>query len=220
MSRDFDNAAETERVRRNQDRNAPRYDRQIAFFERVLFGDGRRWVCEQARGQVLELAVGTARNLAYYPGGVTVTGIDLSAEMLAIGRGRAQELEKSADLRLGDAQALEFADDGFDTVVCTLGLCTIPDPRTAVAEARRVLRPGGRILLLEHVRSPSPPIRIVQRLLEPLSVRFAADHLTREPLDYVVSEGFLVEQVERSKWGIVERLAARKVVDQTASAKM
>ena len=210
MSRDFDNAAETERVRRNQDRNAPRYDRQIAFFERVLFGDGRRWVCEQARGQVLELAVGTARNLAYYPGGVTVTGIDLSAEMLAIGRGRAQELEKSADLRLGDAQALEFADDSFDTVVCTLGLCTIPDPRRAIAEAHRVLRPGGQVLLLEHVRSPLLPVRLVERLLEPLAVRFAADHLTREPLDYLAAEGFEVEHLERSKLGIVERLSARK----------
>ncbi len=144
MSRAFDNAAETERVRKNQDRNARRYDRQIAFFERVLFGDGRRWVGQQAHGQVLELAVGTARNLPYYPDDVTLTGIELSPEMLALGRRRAQELGRPAELQLGDAQALDFADESFDTVVCTLGLCTIPDPRAAVAEAGRVLRPGGR----------------------------------------------------------------------------
>ena len=67
---DGDGAAETERVRRSQDRNAPRYDRQISFFERILFAGGRQWVCEQAHGRVLEFAVGTARNLPHYPGDV------------------------------------------------------------------------------------------------------------------------------------------------------
>jgi ubiquinone/menaquinone biosynthesis C-methylase UbiE len=205
-----DNAAETERVRRLQDREAPRYDRNISIFERTLFGDGRRWVCEQARGQVLELAIGTARNLPYYPADVTLTGIELSPEMLAIGEQRADQLGRQVDLRVGDAQALELSDESFDTVVCTLGLCTIPDPRRAVAEARRVLRPGGRVLLLEHVRSPVGAVRAIERLLEPLFVRLAADHLTREPLDYLRDEGFEIERLERSKWGIVERVSARK----------
>lgn len=207
---DADSAAATERVRRSQDRNAPRYDRQISFFERILFAGGRQWVCGQAHGRVLELAVGTARNLPHYPGDTTVTGVELSPEMLALGRQRATELGHEADLRLGDAQALEFPDDSFDTVVCTLGLCTIPDPRRAVAEAWRVLRVGGQILLLEHVRSPLLPVRALQRLLEPLSVRFAADHLTREPLDYLRAEGFEIERLDRSKWGIVERISGRK----------
>ena len=210
-----DFAAETERVRRLQDREAPRYDRQIAFFERVLFGDGRRWVCLQAQGHVLEIAAGTARNLTYYPADVTVTGIELSRQMLEIGRARARELGREADLRLGDAQALELADESFDTVVCTLGLCTIPDPARAIAEAHRVLRPGGRLLLLEHVRSPSLPVRLVQRLLDPLAVRVAGDHLTREPLDYLAG-GFEIERVERSKLGLVERVSARKLLDEVS----
>jgi len=205
-----DTAAETERVRRLQDREAPRYDKQIAFFERFLFADGRVWVCRQARGNVLEIAAGTARNLPYYPAEVTLTGIELSEQMLAISRRRARELGREADLRLGDAQALDFPDDSFDTIVCTLGLCTIPDPRRAIAEARRVLRTGGSLLLLEHVRSPRLPIRLLQQLLEPLAVRFAADHLTREPLDYLAAEGFEIDNLERSKWGIVERVRARK----------
>lgn len=202
--------AETDRVRRIQDRTAPKYDRQIGLFERVLFAGGRQWVCGQVEGEVLELAVGTARNLAHYPPAVRVTGVELSSEMLAIAQRRAQELGRDADLRLGDAQALEFPDASFDTVTCTLALCTIPDPRRAVAEARRVLRPGGRLLLLEHVRSPVRAVRAVQRLLEPLAVRFDADHLTREPLEYLAAEGFAIEHVERSKWGIVERVSARK----------
>ena len=210
MRRERSITAETERVRRLQDREAPRYEKQIAFFERLLFAGGRQWVCGQARGDVLELAAGTARNLPYYPADVTLTGIELSEQMLAIGRRRANELGREADLRLGDAQALDFPDQSFDTVVCTLGLCTIPDPRRAIAEARRVLRPGGRILLLEHVRSPSLPIRLLEQVLEPFAVRFAADHLTREPLDYLAAEGFEIEQLERSKWGIVERVKARR----------
>jgi SAM-dependent methyltransferase len=72
----------------------------------------------------------------------------------------------------------------------TFGLCTIPDDRGAVGEAHRVLRPGGRLVLLEHVRSPALAVRSVQRVLDPLSVRFAADHLVRDPLDYLGNVGF------------------------------
>jgi ubiquinone/menaquinone biosynthesis C-methylase UbiE len=204
-------SAETERVRRLQDKEAPRYDRQISFFERILFGGGREWVCSQAEGEVLELAAGTARNLEHYPPGVEITAVELSPSMITIGRKRAEELGREADLRIGDVQELDFRDESFDTVVCTLGLCTIPDPRRAISEAHRVLRPGGKLILLEHVRSPSLPVRTLERVLEPLSVRFQADHLTREPLDYLQTEGFEVERLERSKWGIVERVLARKV---------
>jgi ubiquinone/menaquinone biosynthesis C-methylase UbiE len=203
-------SAETERVRRVQDKEAPGYDRQISFFERVLFGGGREWVCSQAEGKVLELAAGTLRNLPFYPPGVEITAVELSPQMLAIGRGRAEDLGRDADLRLGDVQDLEFPDESFDTVVCTLGLCTIPDPRRAISEAYRVLRPGGKLILLEHVRSPSLPVRTIERMLDPLSVRFQADHLTREPLDYLEEAGFQVERLERSKWGIVERVLARR----------
>lgn len=206
----IDVSSETERVRSIQDKTAPRYDRQIAFFERVLFADGRQWACSQAQREVLEIAVGTGRNLAHYPAGTRLTGIELSPEMLAIARRRAADLEIDVDLRQGDAQALEFADDSFDTVVITLALCTIPDDRAAVREIRRVLRPGGRLVLLEHVRSPALPVRAVQRLLDPLSVRFEADHLVREPLDYLAAEGFEIEAVQRLKWGIVERVTALK----------
>jgi ubiquinone/menaquinone biosynthesis C-methylase UbiE len=201
---------ETERVRAIQDRQAPKYDRQISLFERILFSNGRAWVCSQARGKVLELASGTARNLPFYPDDVEVTGIELSPQMLAIGQQRARELHHPADLLQGDVQALDFPDESFDTVTCTLGFCTIPDTRAAAAEALRVLRPGGQLLLLEHVRSPAPIVRGGQRLLEPFAARFEADHLLREPLDYLPTVGFEIDEVQRSKWGIVERLRAHK----------
>jgi ubiquinone/menaquinone biosynthesis C-methylase UbiE len=201
---------ETERVRRLWDRAAPRFDKSMGFFERVLFQGGREWVCSQAEGEVLEIAVGTGRNFPYYPAGIRLTGIEISEEMLGLARARAAELGREFDLRLGDAQSLDFPDASFDTVVCTFSLCSIPDDARAVAEARRVLRPGGRLLLIEHVRSPSRPVRAVQRLLDPLTVRFEGDHLLREPLDHLKTQAFEVERFERRKWGIVERAAARK----------
>lgn len=205
-----DRATETERILGLFEDEAPRYDRQMRFFERVLFGGGREWVCGQAEGDVLEIALGTGRNLEHYPREVRLTGIELSPAMLKIARRRAAGLGREADLRVGDAQSLEFADESFDTVVCTLALCTIPDDRAAVREVRRVLRPGGRFLLMEHVRSPLPVTRTVQRLIDPLMVRFKGDHVVREPLDHLQSEGFVIERLERSKWGIVERVTAQR----------
>jgi ubiquinone/menaquinone biosynthesis C-methylase UbiE len=201
---------ETERVRALQDKQAPSYDRSMDVFERLLFKGAREWACGQLDGDVLEVAIGTGRNMAIYPPGVRVTGVELSEEMLALARRRAQRLGASVELYVGDAQDLQFADASFDTVLITFAFCTIPDDRRAATEALRVLRPGGRLVAVEHVRSPIRAVRVVQQALDPLSVRFGADHLTREPLDYLADVGFAVEAVERSKWGIVERLVARK----------
>ncbi len=202
--------SETVRVQRYYDTFASRYDPGMDLVEKLLFGGGRRWVCSQASGDVLELAAGTGRNLPYYPSDVRLTGIDLSREMLAIARRRAAELGRDVDFRYGDAQALEFSNQRFDTVVATLALCSIPDERRALSEAMRVLRPGGLLLLLEHVKSDRWPVRVIQQLLNPLSVRYAADHLLREPCSAVWDAGFEIEHDERAKWGIVERLRARK----------
>src|SRR6266567_4339854 len=139
---------ETERARARWDRHASAYDRQIRFFERALFGGGREWVCSRARGDVLEVAIGTGRNLPFYAPDVRLTGVEFSPKMLAVAAARSRELGREVDLRLGDAQALEFPDESFDTVVFTLALCSIPDDRRAVGEAARVLRPGGTLVLL------------------------------------------------------------------------
>jgi len=203
-------ASETERVRRLMDKGAPRYDRQMNFFDRVLFAGGREWACSLARGDVLEIAVGSGRNLEFYPQEIALTAIEFSPEMLELAKKRAAALGREDHICLGDAQDLDFPDESFDTIICTLALCTIPDPRRAVAEAQRVLRPGGRYVAFEHVRSPVLAVRAVERALNPLTVRFEGDHLVREPLEYLRPAGFEIEHLERSKWGIVERVVARK----------
>lgn len=202
---------ETDRVRRLYDDIAARYDAIIGFSEKLLFGDGRTWVCSQAHGDVLEIAICTGRNLPLYPPEVRLTGIDISAAMLEVARVRAVELGRAVDLRVGDAQTLPFPDQTFDTVVCTLALCTIPDDRRAMSDAHRVLRPGGLLLLLEHVRSPVRWVRLGERVLDPLLVRWQGDHLLRDPEDYLEAEGFAIEHLQRSKLGIVERIAAQKL---------
>jgi ubiquinone/menaquinone biosynthesis C-methylase UbiE len=215
-----DKSDDTDAVRSHYEKTARNYNRQIGFFERVLFGGGREWVCSQAEGDVLEIAAGTGRNLRHYPPSVRLTTIELSPSMLEIARREAAALGLDADLRVGDAQVLEFPDDSFDTVVCTLGLCTIPDDRAAVREVKRVLRPGGRFVLLEHVRSPLRAIRVGERLLEPIMLRFEHDDLLREPLDHLHAEGFEIERTERSKLGIVERVRARKPEHGAEQIKM
>jgi ubiquinone/menaquinone biosynthesis C-methylase UbiE len=198
-----------DRLQRHWDRQSAGYDQKMDRAER-LFGDTRDWVCRQSTGQVLEVAVGTGLNLGLYPADVTLTGMDLSPAMLDGARDRAAALGREVDLRTGDAQRLEFADASFDTVVCTFGLCAVPDDRGAVDEMVRVLRPGGLLLLADHVVSTSPVIRVLQAAAELYSVRFENEHFRRRPIQHVRAAGLDIERHDRFTKGIVERLAARK----------
>jgi ubiquinone/menaquinone biosynthesis C-methylase UbiE len=209
-------AERARRLRRYWDKHARSYDKQMAFWERRLFADGRQWVCSQATGEVLEVAIGTGRNLPYYPEGIRLTGIEFSPAMLELARRQADRLGRQVDLRLGDAQALDLSDASFDTVVCTLSLCAIPDERQAVAEMRRVLRPGGRLLLLDHVVGAPRWVRAIQWLLERVTRPLNEEHFLRRPLLQVQAEGFEIQRRERAKLGVVERLTARKPFEPTA----
>ena len=202
----------TNRWRRYWDRKSASYDREMGFLDRRLFGDSRRWVCSQATGEVLEVAVGTGLNLPCYPGEVALTGLDLSEGMLGLARSRARQLGRDVTLRQGTAHDLPFGDASFDTVVCTLGLCAIPDHEAAVDEMVRVLRPGGRLLLLDHVPSSSRVARGLQWLLERVTVPLAGEHFLRRPWLLLEDRGLEVEQRQRFKLGLVERLVARKPV--------
>jgi ubiquinone/menaquinone biosynthesis C-methylase UbiE len=177
------------------------------LFERALLGDARARLCAQATGDVLEVAVGTGRNLPFYPPGIRLTAVDLSPAMLGIAGDRARRLGRPVRLTEGDAEVLPFADRSFDTVVCTLSLCTIPDDLAAVTQMYRVLRPSGRLLLLDHVRAEHPAVLFLQRTLSLLTRR---DNLLRRPLHRVEAQGFVVEQRSRTKAGSIEWLVARK----------
>jgi SAM-dependent methyltransferase len=202
--------ANLERTQKFWDKYSARYGRNIQRTERWLFPGGREWACAQASGEVLEVAIGTGLNLPFYPSGVTITGVDLSPGMLAIARDRARTLGMEADLRAGNAEALEFGDASFDTVLCTISLCNIPDDRAAIAEMYRVLRPGGRLVLLDHVASDRWWVLLVQRLLEQVTRRTNGDYQTRRPLPLVAGAGFSIDFSERSRLGWVERLVAVK----------
>jgi ubiquinone/menaquinone biosynthesis C-methylase UbiE len=196
--------------RRVWDKAAPSYDKQISFFEKIQFAGGREWLGERARGRVLEVAIGTGRNLPHYPADVAITGVELSPAMLAIARQRAARLGRDADLREGDAEHLPFDGASFDTVVCALSLCTIPSPAAALSEMLRVLVPGGRLLLLDHIGSTWPPVYAAQWLLERVTIRAAGEHFTRRQLPLVKAAGFKIVETERLKAGTVERIHAVK----------
>lgn len=199
-----------DRLRRVWDKQSDGYDRGMAFLDRWLFGDTRSWLCGQASGDVLEVAVGTGLNLPHYPPDVRITGVDFSDKMLEIARRRAAELGRDVDLRRGDAHSLDLPDASFDTVVCTYALCSVRDDRAVVREMARVLRPGGLLLLADHVAASAWPARVAQWLIELGSVPLNGEHFTRRPIEHVIAAGLAVERHERFKLGIVERLTARK----------
>lgn len=205
-------SAATAKQRRVWDRAAPAYDTQIAFFDRFLFAGGREWIGARARGAVLEVGIGTGRNLAHYPPGVDLSAIDLSPAMLEIARDRAVELGLSVDLREEDAARLPWKDASFDTVVSALCLCSVPDAATAIAEMYRVLKPGGHVLLLDHVVGSTTVLRGLQWLVERVTIPLAGEHFTRRQLPLVLETGFTVVESERLKFGSVERIDAVKPV--------
>ena len=214
MTSDDGVTGRAERLRSRWDREAPGYDRAFAAVERRMFPDVRRRLCGRAEGRTLEVAVGTGLNLEHYPRAVVdgrYTGVEWSPGMLDLARRRAARLGPGTDvdLRLGDAQALDLPDDAFDTVVCTFSLCAIPDDRAALDEMARVLRPGGLLLLADHVGSSVWPLYALQALADLVSVPLAGEHFRRRPLRGVRERGLVVEEHERTRAGVIEHLAAR-----------
>lgn len=198
------------RWQRYWDRKSTSYDREMGFWDRRLFGDSRDWACTQATGEVLEVAIGTGLNLPCYPATITLTGLDLSEGMLALATSRARQLGREVTLRQGSAHDLPFPANSFDTVVCTFGLCAIPDHHAAVAEMVRVLRPGGQLILVDHIASSNPLARALQWLLERITIPLAGEHFLRCHVDQVRARGLEIEQRQRFALGVVERLVARK----------
>jgi ubiquinone/menaquinone biosynthesis C-methylase UbiE len=192
------------------DRQAPTYDTRMARVEGRFFADSREWVCSRARGATLEIAIGTGANLSHYPSEVDLTGIDWSPAMLHVARRQADRLRRSVTLHQADAAALPFPSDSFDTVVSTFAMCCIPNERAALVEALRVLRPGGRLLLADHVGASFWPLRALQHLVDVFSVPLQGEHYTRRPAATLRGLGVTVEESERLTMGAIERVLVRK----------
>lgn len=199
---------QTQRQRTVWQKAAARYDRAMEPLERGVLAGSREWVAERAHGRVLEVAIGTGRSLEFYAPGIELTGVDLSPAMLRRARRRARELGLTPIFKAADAEQLPFDDAAFDTVVCALGLCSIPRPDIAVAEMARVLVPGGTLLLLDHIRSSWPPVVALQWLLERVTILTAGEHFTRRQLPVVRAAGLEVTETERLKAGTIERIRA------------
>ncbi len=189
---------------------AAQYDALMRRLERRFFPDTRAWVCGRASGDTLEVAVGTGLNLPHYPLEVRLTAVDRDPTVLAFAGARARDIGRSVQLGEADASDLPYPDASFDTVVATFMLCEVPDDRRAISEALRVLRPGGSLVLADHVVSTNRAVRIGQQLLEAITVPLAGEHFTRRPSGHLTGHGAQVVDIDRFSFGAVERVHARK----------
>ena len=190
------------------DRFADRYDRCFAPLERLGLRDMRREALAllPEDASILEVGCGAGANFEFYPKCRQAVSSEPSIRMLEIAKGKRRENH----LIQADAQSLPFAPDEFDAAIATLVFCSIPDPAKAFAELKRVVRPGGRIVLLEHVR-PNGLLGPVFDLLNVASVRFADDHFNRRTAEIAEKSGLQLVEVRRKLAGIVNLIVAEVV---------
>ena len=176
------------------------YDPFLALGEHRGMRTRRRALLSRAQGRVLELGAGTGLNLAHYPDDVELVLSEPEPAMRAALERRLARSGRPASIVVAPAEALPFPDGSFDTVVSTLVLCTVGDPEAAIAEARRVLRPGGRLLFLEHVRGASPRLARWQDRLEAPWAAFAQGCHCNRPTEELLAGAVRLERVERARW--------------------
>ena len=192
------------------DRNAASYDKRTAMMERLAFGPLRRRVWSLVSGRkVLEVGIGTGTNMPFYPHEIEITGIDLSAKMLAQAQNRAVREGVAVKLLEMDAQDLRFPSNTFDAAVSTCVFCSGPAPLRGLRDVRRVLKPGGRLVMVEHVRGPGL-LGPLFDLLNPLVVRTMGSNINRDTVANVRRAGFEIESLESRVFGIVKVIVARK----------
>lgn len=176
---------------------------------RTILEERRRWI-PRAHGEVLELGVGSGLNLAFYDAArvAKVTGVDPSAALLARAGGRAAEAPVPVELARGSAEQLPFGAGSFDSAIVTYSLCSMDDPARALAEVRRVLRPGGELMFVEHGLAPDPGTRRWQRWLTPIWRRASGGcRLDRDLPAILRGAGYRVDELTTGYTGGVRWLS-------------
>jgi ubiquinone/menaquinone biosynthesis C-methylase UbiE len=212
----FDNAGprrriltqlENQRIRQQYDRISSRYDAVDWFIPTTW----RRQATTLAYGNVLEVGVGTGLNLPYYSERCEeIVGIDLSPRMLEQAAERAKHSKMPVHLAVMDVQDLPLQSASFDCVLVAFVFCTVPDPTQGLRECFRVLKPGGRLILLEHMGSDRSWLRPLMNWLNPLTVRLLGDHINRPTASLVTQAGFQLATVENLFGDVVRLLVANR----------
>ena len=196
-------------TRSRYDRKAHLYDQLTRGSERMMT-PGRAALWQSVSGpRVLEVGVGTGKSMPYYPSGMTITAVDLSPRMLEQARTHAARNRVVVKLREADVQSLPFPDASFETAIATCVFCSVPDPVLGLRELRRVLVPGGQLLLLEHVVSHRPLLGPIMGVLNPLVVRMMGANINRETVENVRQAGFTNLHVADLWLDIIKRIEAR-----------
>lgn len=196
-------------AKRVYDALAGGYNRWFAVIDRLTpVTRLRSRVLARAHGDVLEVAIGTGNTLRLYPRDVRLTGVDFSEPMLALASEEATKLGIVFTPRVADAEALPFPDASFDCVVCSLAACTFEHPARVFAELRRVLRPGGKALLVEHVLAEGPIVSRFLRMATPLAVKRLGCHPDRRTDRTLAAAGFTIDHIEHLLSGILVGISA------------
>ena len=176
--------------------------------DRLFAGRFRRRQFEHANGRVLDVACGTGRNFRYLASASEVVGIDISDEMLDHARSELDRLELDGAVHQMDAQALDFPDDSFDTVISSFSTCTFPDPIAALREMERVCTSDGEILLLEHRHSDAAPLAWLQDRRAESHYEKNGCRLNHDPLETVEQAGLTVESTSSAFFGVITTVNA------------
>lgn len=189
------------------------YDKLSARTEEKLGAELKHKLLANARGRVLEIGIGTGLSLSHYPEIAELVGVDPSEPMLRRARRRAAELGRDVTLVEAPAEALPLEDESFDTVVSLAVLCTVDDPARVLQEIRRVLRPRGSFVFLEHVRSSEPKLaRWQDRLERPWGWIAGGCHPNRRTLEAIERAGFEVVELEREELPDIPRLVRPNIM--------